>query len=467
MCLVMILNAQEVNVNAMQKEVNQSPEGNGLKVGDVFPDFAITKLLSPLAGTIADPVQSASFKDKLLIIDFWATNCSGCVAALPKMERLQQQFADQIMVLPVTDEEKGLVTDFWKKNKYTKTLKLPTVVEDKQLKGLFPHIGIPHEVWVYKGKVIGITGHEYVDEYNIKQVLSGNVPNWPVKNDYYAFDAIKQPLFTFHENNPDSPSGGLVTYSAISGYKEKDGASAAGFSGNSGIIRDSVTKTIRTWFVNQPILVTYLTNWSNVLSISSLKKPSFFFDPNQIVWEVDRPERYHFQGDYQPGSIDRKPEYRPDWLRKNAICFEAVYPDYGQSDKDISRSMIDNLNALLGLNARWEKRREKVRVLVRTGKKPVAPAGKTRSAGNPATDEISPSAERDKNAVRSVSELLYKMNQQAGNPYVFNTLKEEVYLNFRVSSLTDFVAVNKVLQPHGLMLKEEERLVDKFVFSKK
>lgn len=451
-CFVTILNAQESKVKVK--------EGNGLKVGEQLHKFVITKLITPLDGTIADSVQSASFKDKLLIIDFWATTCSGCVAALPKMERLQQKFADKIIVLPVTDEEKGLVTDFWKRNKYTKTLKLPTVVEDKHLKGLFPHIGIPHEVWIYKGKVIGITGHEYVDEYNIQQVLSGNVPDWPVKNDYYAFDGTKRSLFTFRQNDPGSPSGS-VTYAAISGYKEKDGASAAGLFGSSGIVRDSLKKTIRTWFVNQPILVTYLINWSNIQGVNKLVKPSFGFDPNQIVWEVNNPEKYHFPGDHKPGSIHKKPEYRPDWLRKNAICFEAVYPDTGQRNNDISRNIIVNLNALLGLNARWEKRKEKVRVLVSTGTKPVAPAGKAGFFGSTASSGTTASAD----VITSTSALVFKMNQLPNNPYIFSSIKEARKLSLLVSSLADFSAINKALQFYGLMLQEEERTVDKFVFS--
>ena len=113
----------------------------------------------------------SSFKQPLIILDFWSIYCSGCVAAMPDMEILQKKFGHQIKILPVTKDKKEVVKSFWDKNKYLKGVKLPSVVADKILNSYFKHTGEPHEVWIYKGKIVAITYGDYVDEDNISRVL--------------------------------------------------------------------------------------------------------------------------------------------------------------------------------------------------------------------------------------------------------------------------------------------------------
>lgn len=40
-------------------------------------------------------VSLGQFKDKVLMVNFWATWCPPCVKEMPAMERLQQHFSDQ------------------------------------------------------------------------------------------------------------------------------------------------------------------------------------------------------------------------------------------------------------------------------------------------------------------------------------------------------------------------------------
>ena len=290
-----------------------------------------------------------------MIIDFWATNCAGCVEALPRMEALQKQFGSKIKVLPVTYESEKLVTSFWKNNKYTKNISLLTVVDDKIFNKYFKHQTIPHEIWVYKGKVIGITTSDYVDADNIQRVLDGEKPDWPVKNDFYIFDAHNQSLFSCNPNQIDT-SNTSIQYAAISDYKE--GVNSEGSSGGSGIVRNAEKKNIRSYFLNQPIFTSYVLLLNRVIKFGTLVKPGLI-NSNEVVWEVKDRSRY----------IHRKTDgYLQDWIRTNAICFESLKPDTGQTDEQVFRSMISDLNALLGLNVRWEKRKEKVWVLIRTEK---------------------------------------------------------------------------------------------------
>jgi len=326
-------------------------QSKGLKLGDDLPPYLVQKILNGNQRRL----NTSDFKDKLLLLDFWATSCSGCVEALPRMEALQKQFGERIKVLPVTFEPEALVASFWKQNGHTKNLTIPTAVEDKQFQEYFPHEVIPHEIWVYKGKVIGITSESYTDADNITQVLNGKIPHWPVKDDYYAFDASKKSVFAPDEHQIDIDHTKLE-YVATCGYIEKNGSSAAGPFGGVGIVRDSIHKMIRVYYLNMAILSIYTMNWNTLLRASSQGKKSPRLAADNIVWDVIDPLKYAHRTAFTP---TLNTPYIEDWVRDHSICFEAQYADTGQTDKDIAKKVISDLNRILGLNVRWEKREEK------------------------------------------------------------------------------------------------------------
>jgi thiol-disulfide isomerase/thioredoxin len=140
-----------------------------LTIGDTIPDLDIVNIINY-------PEKSATtgqFKGKLLILDFWATWCSPCVAMLPKTDSLQKAFSDKVLFLPVTYQKRDEVISFLNKMKNATGLTIASVVEDSILATVFPHSTVPHYVWINQdGVVKAITGMEAVNAGNISAVLA-------------------------------------------------------------------------------------------------------------------------------------------------------------------------------------------------------------------------------------------------------------------------------------------------------
>jgi len=408
----------------------------GLSIGDSLPDFSVPKVIGS-----KKQINTAAYKNQLLIIDFWNTGCKTCVESLPKMENLEEKFQGKVKILPVTSEKEERINEFFRNNKYTRNLKGPSVVEDKIFHAYFKHLYIPHEIWILRGKIIGITSLEYVDERTITGVLKGDSIDWPLKNDFYTFDSSKN---LFQVNSKQMVNGpNLLEYAAISDFRAKVN-SPIWFTGGSGIIRDTLNKTIRSYFLNQPVLNSYIKCFSKTGKHTALIKPAYNgVQPNQILWEVTDKSKYAYE---QQDGV-----YPQNWLLKNGICFESVYRDNGQSDRQVYESIIADLDRLLGLNVRWEKRLQEVLVL----KKSVNTTLITNKK-----DVLSHENYYD------IHSICFYLNEESDNPYVFNESGDEVTeVLINSDSWSNIPSVNKSLNSFGFELKTEYREVDKLIFS--
>jgi thiol-disulfide isomerase/thioredoxin len=118
------------------------PDGSvGLRVGDVAPDFTLPKLGG---GTLS----LHDTRGKVVFIDFWATWCGPCKAAIPHLQKLYEKYkSDGLMVLGIDVWEYGgvdAVKKFKDANKLTYDILLGT---DKGVDSLYEVKGIP-TVWL-------------------------------------------------------------------------------------------------------------------------------------------------------------------------------------------------------------------------------------------------------------------------------------------------------------------------------
>ncbi len=174
-------------------KAQQPPDIKPLTIGDKVPDITITNVYNYRSSTI----RLSDLKGKVVILDFWAVWCTGCVLAVPKLDSLQKEFQNRLQVILVNEqgEKNSAENEFktraffhkWMK-KSNGTFTLPYALKRiDRLDKLFPHIFIPHYVWISaEGKVLAITSSEEVTYQNISTLLKGFPSAMPLKSDKFS-----------------------------------------------------------------------------------------------------------------------------------------------------------------------------------------------------------------------------------------------------------------------------------------
>jgi thiol-disulfide isomerase/thioredoxin len=314
----------------------------GLTIGDRLPDLPIGHFVN---GAVKK-ATTASYNNRLLLLDFMDTYCSSCLGALPGLDKLQQEFGSRIQIFPVTWQKESAISK-WLNNPAgyaeLKQLKLPWIVADSVLSAHFPHKFVSHIAWIYKGEVIGITTKEYVTYANIAFVLAGNKNNWPVKADQFYFDAHK-PIFNMADSTAYNTESRFSGYSGITGYRD-------GIDYKGGIAYDSLLR--RTSFYNFSVTDAYIALWSKFIT-----PPLFLLKhPGRIILEVKNRSQYIY---------DSSKSYVYTWNRANKFCYEMVTPAR-MEEQERTLAVIGDLNRRFELNTRLEKRTVRCLVITNAG----------------------------------------------------------------------------------------------------
>jgi len=278
-----------------QAKAQSKFQGHPLSIGDHVPNIRFQNLINSKSKTVG----IFDFKGKLLIIDFWATWCSPCVAMIPKMDSLQEQFKDQIRFLSVTSQSDKEVRAFLERRKKFNLLAHENVqiVNDTELKKWFPHATLPHYVWINgEGIVSAITGYEEVNEQNIKNALHQNTSGLTVKKDVRAPYEADLPLFL--GGNGGTPNN-LFYHSILTGYSETIPAGTY-------TPKPDSSKTIRIRAIN----LQFIDLWR--LAMRGIGR----FNPNRV--EVRSKDSLQLVYNFKGSDIE--------WYRAHSYCYDLVLP---------------------------------------------------------------------------------------------------------------------------------------------
>jgi thiol-disulfide isomerase/thioredoxin len=397
-----------------------------LSIGDTLPDIVFENLLNHSSST----ARLSDFKGKLVILDFWATWCTSCLHAFPKMDSLQSVFSEDLKILLVntrgTGDDLSRVEAFLARYKARtgKELSLTTVVGDTISGQLFPHHLLPHYVWITKsGRVMATTSSEEVTAAAIRDVLDGIPPSFVLKKD----QDTDRPLFS----GEDLPASRLLNYAVlVKGWfeglpsgnrnRDKDGVICGRAMANTALL-DMYKAIIRE-------LEPAVTERQIIIATE---------DSSDLVAPLSGNER-------------------DAWYKENAYTLDMIVP---QKEADhLYANMLAVLNQYSGYTGRFEVRKLKCWVLVK--KHPaVTFSSKGGKTENRLWDKNRPSFTNG-----NISVLVsYLSNLPAINGIVFNETRYTGKIDLAIKGgFSDLKAIRENLDRNGLKLKQAERRVKVF-----
>lgn len=286
-----------------------------ITIGEKVPDIFIPKILNHET----DQARLSDFQNRPMILDFWNTWCSACIAKFPTIDSLQKAYDDKINFLLVTTNKEAEVSKLFNRREILKEIKLPSIVEDTSLIKIFPHRAVPHYVWIDKsGTVMAITGPEEVNEPNIDKFVKGMDLNLKVKweiQDIETYNALLPLATNFRDFND------LEYYAYVGSFREgiSSGTLFPSFSQNENINRIVVR--------NNSLLDIYK---------QAYQKKSLH--PKQVIYNEDTERLFNV-----------------DFLKnKNVFCFEQIIRN--TSKECFYKRMIQFLDNHFNLVSGWETR---------------------------------------------------------------------------------------------------------------
>jgi uncharacterized protein (TIGR03435 family) len=150
---------------------SQPAQGN-----DVPPPLRLAALWQAPADARAD---WAALRGKVVVLEFWATWCGGCVAAFPHMNELVDELkSEPIVFISITDEKNE---DYVRKFLTKRPLKTWVGIDgERGLYKAFKITGIPRTIIVGRdGKIAGDTYPTNVTPAILRDIIAGKTPTWP------------------------------------------------------------------------------------------------------------------------------------------------------------------------------------------------------------------------------------------------------------------------------------------------
>lgn len=148
----------DVDENTQVDKTTQVDETT-IEIGKVLPNFTLKNLKG-------EDVSLSDYKDKIVLVNFWATWCKFCNAEMPDLERLQKENDDIVVLAVNVSEEKSVVEKYIQKGGYTFEVVLDEegkISQDYLVSGL-PASYFTNKDGIFLGIVPGMLTYEQMNE---------------------------------------------------------------------------------------------------------------------------------------------------------------------------------------------------------------------------------------------------------------------------------------------------------------
>lgn len=394
-----------------------------VKIGEKLPESFWNKTLE-VVNYSGKTLNLKEDKDKLILLDFWNTWCSGCLLNFPKMEILEEKFKGKLKVLAVSNQDRGTLEKFFSGKNGQRYKGVVSVTGDKMLHEFFPHVGVPYIVWIKDGKVINTTDAEQVNENTVGEILKGETSSLQT-----VIQIGRDRPLMLSENFELEKGTRLMHYSFFSKGRIRAIAYGSGFHREGKIVYGRQ-------FTNFSLMDMY-----RGIAYELFQQRKELFSQKRVINEAKNPEAIDFD--------TRKEDLLTDSKLYN---YEYIVP-LSRADS-LYRDMLQGLNQFSGYTATIAKRPVPCLVLRRTSTK-----DKIASKGGEVIDQFLQTPSVLKNTT-----LEYVLSSLNANSEITPLLviddtgyKGKVDLSF--SNARDLKVLQKELLKYDLELKEETRSV--------
>ncbi|MET4141666.1 TlpA disulfide reductase family protein [Pedobacter sp. UYP1] len=424
-----------------------------LNIGDDMPNVSIPHMLNFKVST----TNISDFKGKLLILDFWGTWCSPCVANIPKMDSLQSEFRDKVQFLPITDETFERVSSFAAHFFKSQHIKIMTAYNDRTVRKLFDYGALPYYIWINaNGKIIAKTSQAEITAANITKALEDNISGLKMRTDekHISLES-NRPIFNLHYNQilDDQTTSQVVL--------------------NRGILEG---QSIATQYIHGLKSINKFDTthyYSANVSISNLYSNLYvllYYGKINLGIGADKRIRYEIKDTAKLDKIRNNSwgeEYR-DFLIKNGKCYEFVWPKMFNHDslqvkfQWIKADLDKYFGIPIGINVVLEKRLlDECLVLEKIGS--IKLLRNTRSKTEESYDRYNYKLSNG-NFSRFFNRLGGYYFQMSEMPIIDESgITGNVDLELKCD-MTNLKEVNKALEKYGLKLKIKPAIADILVF---
>ncbi|MCZ2396262.1 MAG: TlpA family protein disulfide reductase [Chitinophagales bacterium] len=399
-----------------------SAQEKALKIGDAIPEKVWMMPLS-IANAPQKTMELDKDRDKLILLDFWATWCGSCLKNFPKMEALEKQFEGKLKVLPVTGEDLATLNKFFASKNGQRFKNLISVAGDPFLSKIFPHYAIPFIVWIKDGKVLNTTDASQVTADNIQEILQGK------KSSVETVLQIgrNRPLMLAEQFDLEKKTT-LVNYALLSKGRIKAIAPGSGFHRNN----DGVV---------------YGRQWTNIslmniyrgIAYELFEKENTPFSEKRLVNVVKNPEAIDFTITHEDDPVDDR-----------LYNFEFIVPQ-NKADQ-LYPNMLKALNEFSGYSALIEKQRTKCLVMKKTGD-----SDDLKTKGGTVVSNVVKTTVILRNAPLEHLIVYLNVNNQFTDLNVIDETGYTDNVDLNLGTVKDLAELKKALQKYGLTLIEEER----------
>ncbi|MBE9599839.1 TlpA disulfide reductase family protein [Pedobacter sp. MC2016-24] len=312
-----------------------------LQINDTIPNLQIKGLLNR-----ADVSFKDLSKNRLLIINFWATWCAPCIKEMRLLDSLKQKHPDKFEVLLVTRESEKTVQKFIRKHPSGFTSQLSIVLADTVLNNLFPKRTIPHNIWIDKNGIIkAITSSDEITAQNILNFNTELTSKFKVKKEILNFDATKE----FHLADTSFSYRSIITPHIPVGNGGVLGGAAEGLAYNRFFQWNaSITSLFHAAYslYNQSPSLVWRKNLIEVHTKDSLR----LFYPSQDLKQFPEGSKYQ--------DLDA-------WKQENTFCYALTLPNR-VADTVFRSYLFSDLERYFGVSAKIESRNIPCNVVTKT-----------------------------------------------------------------------------------------------------